>query len=107
MTNATLRQFNLNQLRVFEVVFRTGSMTSASRDLHLTQPGISQHIQGLEETLGLRLFDRINRKLIPTSHGRRLYASCQTALVEIEKALAEIQGPAGQLQGLLRIGMPV
>ncbi len=58
---------NLNYLRVFECVFRTGSMTTAAQELHLTQSGVSQHIRSLEDVLGIRLFDRIKKKLIPTT----------------------------------------
>jgi len=52
-------QINLNQLRVFESVYRTKSMTHAARELHLTQSGVSQHIKALEDVLTLKLFDRI------------------------------------------------
>ena len=52
-------QLNLNQLRIFESVYRTQSMTQAAVELGLTQSGVSQHIRALEDVLGLSLFDRI------------------------------------------------
>jgi len=60
-------QLNLNHLRVFECVYRTGSMTAAAKELHLTQSGVSQHIKSLEDVLNFKLFDRIQQRLVPTS----------------------------------------
>ena len=62
-----IQQINLIQLRAFEAVFRTKSMTAAAQELHLTQPGISQHIHSLEDLLERKLFDRVHRKLLPTA----------------------------------------
>lgn len=65
-------RINLNHLRVFECVYRTKSMTIAAEELHLTQSGVSQHIRSLEESLDIRLFDRIKHKLVPTGEARQL-----------------------------------
>lgn len=100
-------QVNLNHLRIFESVFRTRSMTQASRELHLTQSGVSQHIKSLEEVLGVRLFDRINQRIVPTRDGVRLYELCSRELTEIERALFEIQGGKRELAGTVVIGMPI
>ena len=57
---------NLNILRVFETVYSTRSMTKAAQVLFLTQSGVSQHIKSLEESLEFALFDRLQKKLVPT-----------------------------------------
>ena len=101
-----LDQINLNQLRIFEAVFRTQSMTKAARELHLTQSGISQHIKSLEEALGVDLFDRIRQRLVPTAAGRFLYEVCQAKLRDLEEALAEVSRQEGHLTGQVRIGVP-
>ena len=44
-----INNLNLNHLLVFECVFRNGSMTAASKELHLTQSGVSQHMKSLED----------------------------------------------------------
>lgn len=100
-------QLNLNQLRVFECVYRTGSMTEAARELHLTQPGVSQHIQGLEDVLGVKLFDRIKQRIVPTTTGTVLFQEASAALFKIEQGLARIKGGGNQLVGALSIGMPI
>lgn len=98
---------NLNRIRVFECVFRTRSMTAAALELHLTQSGISQHVKALEEMLGMRLFDRIRQKLVPTSQAQVLYESCSQGLRQIEQALLKLKGGEAQLSGTVSIGMPI
>lgn len=98
---------NLNQLRIFECVYRTGSMTLAARELHMTQPGISQHIHSLEEMLETRLFDRMKQRLVPTAAGTALFRQCSKTVNEIEQILLEIQGGQKELRGTVAIGMPI
>ena len=80
-------QINLNQLRVFESVYRSKSMTHAARELHLTQSGVSQHIKALEDVLELKLFDRIKQKLVPTPSAKELYASTAKSFEDIVSEL--------------------
>lgn len=101
-----LDQINLNQLRIFEAVFRTQSMTNAAKELHLTQSGISQHIKALEEALGVDLFDRIRQRLVPTAAGRFLYEVCQAKLKDLEEALSQVSTQKGHLTGEIRVGVP-
>lgn len=97
---------NLNQLRVFECVYRTGSTTRAAQELHLTQSGVSQHIKTLESTLGMELFNRMNKKLIPTSTATLLYNETRKGLFGIEQLLREIKGDKRELRGTVSVGMP-
>jgi DNA-binding transcriptional LysR family regulator len=96
---------NLNYLRIFEVVFRLRSMTGAAKELHLTQSGVSQHITTLEKILGISLFDREQRQLIPTPQAASLYEKCKQGLYEIESGLAQSVGQ-DVISGTVRIGMP-
>lgn len=103
----SLHQLNLNQLRVFECVYRCRNMTLASKQLFLTQSGISQHIKALEEALGVRLFDRIANRIVPTTEGNYLYEHCSRSLQDLDRAVSEIQGHSNKFQGTVTIGMPV
>jgi DNA-binding transcriptional LysR family regulator len=98
---------NLNHLRIFECVYRTKSMTEASKELHLTQSGVSQHMKTLEDVLGLRLFDRVKQRLIPTRAATILFKSSTDALYSIEGALAELKGGKLNLSGTVALGMPI
>jgi DNA-binding transcriptional LysR family regulator len=101
-----INQLNLNQIRVFECVYRTKSMTAAARELHLTQSGISQHIKSLEEFIGIPLFDRINQRVVPTPNAALLYEKCKKSLITLEEAFSEVQAEKNELAGRVHIGMP-
>src|ERR1044071_6138591 len=59
-----MRTLNFNHLYYFWVVARTGSVTGASRQLHLTQPTLSTQIKQLERELGAPLFARTGRQMV-------------------------------------------
>ncbi|MCX8508588.1 MAG: LysR family transcriptional regulator [Rhodobacteraceae bacterium] len=65
---ATPRRFlpSVSLLQAFESVCRTGSTLAAARDLDLTQGAVSRLIQNLEAQLGVALFLREGRRLVPT-----------------------------------------
>ena len=64
---------DLNRLKVFFHIFNEQSSTAAAKKLHITQSGVSQHLKKLEEELQTELFTRVNRKLVPTAAGKKLY----------------------------------
>lgn len=97
---------NLNHLRIFECVYRTKSMTLAAQELHLTQSGVSQHIKSLEDTIGVKLFDRVKQKLLPTTQATVLFKKSNEGLLQIEQVLSELKGGERVLSGTVSIGMP-
>ena len=102
-----LQNINLNYLRVFECVYRTGCMTSAAKELHLTQSGVSQHIRALEDSIEAPLFDRLHRKLMPTKEAQKLYFQTRLALKHLEEVLGEISQAEVKLAGQVNMGMPI
>lgn len=98
---------NLNTFRVFLAVFERRSMTVAAIDLHLTQSGVSQHIQTLEEELGFALFERINKRLFPTPRATELYHRGKKGVSEIESALTDVGRQEQVPRGQVRIGLPI
>jgi len=101
-----LDQFNLNQIRVFECVYRTRSMTMAAKELHITQSGVSQHIKSLEAILEITLFDRVKQKLLPTSSADQLYSEWSKSIADIEKTLLNVSQGNLKVQGTVKIGSP-
>lgn len=99
--------FNLNHLRVFMAVYQSGGMTKAAEQLHLTQSGVSQHIQALERDLGIPLFNRVGRNLIPTDQARTLMPDLEKAFSAVTDRLLAMTGKAQELQGVVRIGLPI
>src|SRR5437763_1981206 len=64
-----LRHGTLPQLAAFEAVVRLGSATRAAHALCVAQPTISGHLRKLADALGVRLFERRGKRLVPTAAG--------------------------------------
>lgn len=80
---------DLNLLRVFDAVFRHGSVSRASHELGLSQPAASQALTRLRQLLGDPLFERMHGGVRPTPRAERLAVAVRTALATLEVALAE------------------
>lgn len=76
----------LRQLAGFVAVTRLGSFSAAARELAMTQPAFSQLIRQLEETLGVRLFERTTRRVELTEAGSRFLAMVQRPLDDLDDA---------------------
>jgi LysR family transcriptional regulator, glycine cleavage system transcriptional activator len=70
----------LNALKGFEATTRRESVREAAEELCLTHPAVSYQIQVLEQDLGVPLFSRTGRALVPTDEGRLFYKYVRTAL---------------------------
>jgi len=88
------------QLQTFRLVARTRSFTKAAALAHYTQSTVSAQIKALEESLGVRLFDRLGREVSLTVAGKELcrYAEKLLELAdETREAVAGKGEPAGNL----------
>lgn len=74
---------DLRQLECFRVAARTGSITAAARELHISQPALSMTISRLEEDLGVHLFDRISGKILLNSMGKSLLTNVERIFLEL------------------------
>ena len=102
-----LDSININSLRVFERVYQTKSMTSAAKEMGLTQSGVSQHIKNLELGLGKNLFDRLKHKLVPTRDADTLAKSCRRHFLALERSIQQVTGKSENFRGEVRIGLPL
>jgi DNA-binding transcriptional LysR family regulator len=64
-------------IEVFYSVFIHGSVTKAAQDLNVTQPSISKILSQSESDLGIKLFERLNKKMIPTQEAKILFPYVQ------------------------------
>lgn len=71
---------DLRHTRTFVTVAELGSVSRAAVQLRIAQPALSRQLIDLERELGLRLFDRIGRRLVLTGEGEQLLAGCRTLL---------------------------
>ena len=75
---------NLDYLRTYLEVIKTGSFSEVARKLSISQPTVSFQIQKLERDLGVRLIDRSKKMIIMTEAGKRLLRFAE--FVEEERA---------------------
>ncbi|OMH33892.1 LysR substrate-binding domain-containing protein [Motiliproteus sp. MSK22-1] len=85
----------LNAVYVFAVCARLGSFKLAAEELCVTPGAISRQIQGLEDFLGFKLFDRQHRKVLLTHPGQLYFSRVAPALTAIEEAAENIK-PASE-----------
>ena len=90
-------------MRTFVTVADLGTVSKAAQQLHITQPALSRQIAGLEDELGIRLFDRVGRRLLITGEGAQLLKECR-GLLSYSRALREqAEGLKRGAAGLLRV----
>src|SRR6266545_2106780 len=73
----------LNALKAFEAAARSESFTRAAEELCVTQGAVSHQVKALEETLGVKLFNRVRQRLVITEAGREYLAVVRDALDRI------------------------
>lgn len=81
----------LNALRAFEAAARHSSFAKAAIELNVTPGALSHQIRGLEDLLGLRLFERRARGIALTPQGRVLYPGLQAGFGLIHDAVASLR----------------
>src|SRR4051812_17238714 len=82
-------------LIVFEAAARLKSFTAAGRELGMSQAAVSYAIKGLEQQLGLGLFQRLHREIRLTEAGGRFFADVTLGLSHIRKSAEELRAQAG------------
>lgn len=98
---------DFNRLKVFYYVFQRQSSTEAAKLLHITQSGVSQHIKKLEQELQVELFTRVNRRLVPTAAGQKLYGVVASFMDSLEGCVRDINEAFSVPSGNLRVGAPL
>lgn len=91
---------DLYKLSIFVQVADQGSFSRAAEHLYMSQSGVSQHMQELENALGVRLFNRERRGVSPTSAGQLLLDYARTILSTAAEAEAVLADLASAEQGL-------
>lgn len=95
---------NLKQIQYFVAVCEEGSLSAAAVRLNCTGPGMSQQMSGLEKRLGISLFERTARGVIPTDAGRRFYKRCLVILKTVVEAENEIEDFKTGVSGSVSVG---
>lgn len=92
------------QLKAFIAVSRTGNMTRAAEQLHLTQSAVSKQLKALEEEFGAPLFERGPAGMSLSALGKRLMPLARQTLDAVAEMAAAAKLMQGQVCGTLRLG---
>lgn len=94
---------DVRQIKQFMAVARCQNMTSAAKELGVSQPSLSQAIKKLENSLGVPLFDRDGRNLTLNEYGKILLDQSEIAVRSIDNAVKEINDNIGFGQHKIRL----
>jgi DNA-binding transcriptional LysR family regulator len=97
--------FDLYELTLFQLVAETGSFTRAAEKAGLTQSAITRQIRGMEDRLGVALFERTTRRVCLTQAGQLLREKSKTILNAANELLEDVQQTLGKLPPTLRVGV--
>jgi DNA-binding transcriptional LysR family regulator len=97
----------LDNIAVFVRVVELGNLSAAGRDMRISPAVASNRIKELEKHLGVRLFNRTTRQLMPTEHGSVFYAGAKQVLEAVTEAEAAVSALSGQPRGTIRVTAPL
>ena len=95
---------DLESLQIFTVAAETENFTRSAQRLHMSQPAVSQHIQALEQSLGVALFDRNGRRISLSSAGEVLLPLVQDLIRNCRQVEEAAHALAGEVAGHLTLG---
>lgn len=99
-------QFDWDDLRFFQAVARTGSLSGAAKRLGVNHSTVSRRIAAFEEHLGVRLFARLPSGYAPTPAGMDMLESTARMESEAESLERRVLGRDSRLTGSLRVTAP-
>ena len=96
---------NLDAYRHFVAIVDAGTISAASRELHIAQPALSTQLRALEDAYGARLVERGARQLTMTNAGHILYEKARRICLLEDAAQKDIQASLSGTMGVLHIGL--
>ena len=93
-------------LRLFLRIADLGGISAAAYDLSLSPASASARLVKLEETVGVRLFNRTTRAVSLTTDGEAFLPYAQQVIEALETGLSAIKGPGAAVRGRLRMTLP-
>lgn len=96
---------DLRVLKAFLTVCKTGNITKAAEEIHLSQPALTRQIQDLEEELGCKLLNRHTRSLSLTESGYLFQLRAQEMLQLANQTRRELAEQGEYLTGVIKLGV--
>jgi DNA-binding transcriptional LysR family regulator len=98
---------DISALRIFVEVMRHGSFASVAREHGMMPSSVSRTISSLEDELGIRLFQRNTRRLIPTEVAEMYFERIRDVVAELDRAQTLVREVSATPRGRLRVTAPV
>lgn len=102
--NFDFTDLNLDQLDAFVRVIEHGSFSAAAQAVGLTQPAVSLKVRALERRLGVRLVERVGRRMLPSAAGADLLDHAGRITAAVDAAVHEMSRHATGQAGRVRLG---
>ncbi len=99
------RHITLRQFRYFMAVSETASVAAAARMINIAQSAVTKSILELEDTLGVKLFERTAKGMVLTQDGHRFQVSARKVIAAVAEAGQLGRGKPETLSGSLTIGV--
>lgn len=97
--------YTLNQLQIFLTIVKTGSITKAAEELHLTQPAVSIQLKNFQDQFKIPLTEVVGRKLYVTDFGHEIAEAVEKIIDQVGEINNRILAYQGQLIGKLKIAV--
>jgi LysR family transcriptional regulator, regulator for genes of the gallate degradation pathway len=94
------------RIRAFVALTEQHHMPSVAESIGISQPAVSMAVRQLEDSIGVMLFERTARGMMPTPAGAALALRLKRASAEIRCAVADIASLRGVMQGTVTVGAP-
>src|SRR6478609_3447379 len=98
-----MMKLETRHLRLVVGIADFGSLTRAGHQLHLTQSALSHQLADLEAQLGVKLFERLGKKMEPTAAAERLIARARIALQQLREMEHEVKQVASGREAVVRV----
>lgn len=95
----------LQQLKYLVAIDRYRSFAKAAEACNISQPTLSSMLQKMEEELDLRIFERTNKRVVPTDIGKRIIRQAERAISESEKIIELVAEEKGDTAGDLSLAV--
>jgi len=96
---------SLHQLTCFLATYEHRSLTAAAEQLGYAQPSVSEQVRSLERTLGVQLFRRVGRGVVPTTVADTLRPHAERVLAAVAETREAVEGVKSFETGTIRFGM--
>jgi DNA-binding transcriptional LysR family regulator len=100
---AWIGMMDLRRLQTFIAVAEEGSVSGASRRLHITQPALSRQLRDLQQELDLKLVQRVGRRLLLTGEGEQFLKHCRDLLNQAHALTEHAESLRKGSAGVLRV----